>query len=309
MTNEKLTRKELEDAINNSEFFTLNKEDNPDVYETEHRKLIEIIYTYVFNVFPITKNNEFNFEIMETMRKAFKNYNKSYGCFINYFNHLMKLTLKITRRKRELDDRCGGMTISKGKRATVAKIFKFAEVNNFDITDEKFLIKVIKLLHLKISPAEVLALNNARVISETSEVGEDGEGYSVYDMTADAAPTPDERSIADDTREQFLIAFEKVYKESRETSKERNRLILSYILFFENDETGEEITDRKPPRFFMRYSFIDERVLNAFYSGEKLTQKDIAQMAGVSAVAITKAKNLLLEELKEKLKRGAVFNS
>ena len=59
----------------------------------------------------------------------------------------------------------------------------------------------------------------------------------------------------------------------------------------------------------MRYSFIDERVLDAFYSGEKLTQKDIAQMAGVSAVAITKAKNLLLEELKEKLKQGAVFNS
>lgn len=308
MANEKLTRKELENAINNSEFFTLNIEDNPDVYETEHRKLIENIYTYVFSVFPITRNNEFNFEIMKTMERAFKKYNKSSGCFINYFNRSMKSTIKRTRKKREFDDRCGGMTISKGKRATVAKIFKFAEVNNFDITDEKFLIKVIKQLHLKISPAEVLALNNARVISETSEVGEDGEGYSVYDMTADTAPTPDERSIADDTREQFLLAFEKVYRESRDASKERNRLILSYILFFENDETGEEITDRKSPCFFKRYSFIDERVLDAFYSGEKLTQKDIAQMAGVSAVAITKAKNLLLEELKEKLKQGAVFN-
>ena len=163
MTNEKLTRKELEDAINNSEFFTLNEEDNSDVYETEHRKLIEEIYTYVFNVFPITRDNEFNLEIMKTISGAFKNYNRNAGSFINYFNRAMKLTIERTKKNRAYEERCGGMVIDKEKRLVIAKIFKFAEIKNYDVTDEVFLKKIIKLLHLNISPAELLFSTRSQI--------------------------------------------------------------------------------------------------------------------------------------------------
>ncbi len=309
MANEKITRKELEKAINDSEFFNLKRDNNQDVYDAVRRKLIEEIYTYVFNVFPITRDNEFNLEIMKTISGAFKNYNRNAGSFINYFNRAMKLTIERTKKNRAYEERCGGMVIDKEKRLVIAKIFKFAEIKNYDVTDEVFLKKIIKLLHLNISPAEVLSLNNLRVVSEMTEESEDGERTSVFDSIADTAPSPEERAVTEDARKKFLSVFENIYQESRAASKERNSLVLTYILLFESAETGEEITDGKTQNFFERYSFIDERVLNAFYSGEKLTQKDIAQMAGVSAVAITKAKNLLLEELKVKLKQGAVFNS
>lgn len=202
-----------------------------------------------------------------------------------------------------------GLSVGENDIATVAKIARYAISEGIDLTDKILIAKIIKTLGLNITPEYFLELNAVVVSGDSTIEDENGNSVSLIDRTADKTPDPEKQIVTEENRRKFLIAFEKVYKESRESSKERNRLILSYILFFENDETGEEITDRKPPHFFMRYSFIDERVLNAFYSGEKLTQKDIAQMAGVSAVAITKAKNLLLEELKEKLKQGAVFNS
>ncbi len=309
MTNEKLTRKELEDAINNSEFFTLNKEDNPDVYETEHRKLMVNIYTYAYNVFPITRNNEFNLEIMETIDSTLSGYKKELGVFINYFNSSLKKSIQKRNREMNFENFHVGLSVGENDIATVAKIARYAISEGIDLTDKILIAKIIKTLGLNITPEYFLELNAAVVSGDGTIEDENGNSVSLIDRTADKTPDPGKQIVTEANRRKFLIAFEKVYKESREASKERNRLILSYILFFENDETGEEITDRKPPRFFMRYSFIDERVLNAFYSGEKLTQKDIAQMAGVSAVAITKAKNLLLEELKIKLKQGAVFNS
>lgn len=309
MTNEKLTRKELEDAINNSEFFTLNEEDNSDVYDAARRKLIVTIYAYVFNVFPITRNNEFNLEIMDTIDSTLSGYKKELGVFTNYFNSSLKNSIQKRNREMNFENFHVGLSVGENDIATVAKIARYAISAGIDLTDKTLIAKIIRTLDLNITPEYFLELNAVVVSGDSTIEDENGNSVSLIDRTADKAPDPERVIVMEANRRRFLLAFEEVYRESREASKERNRLILSYILFFENDETGEEITYRKSPRFFMRYSFIDERVLNAFYSGEKLTQKDIAEMAGVSAVAITKAKNLLLEELKVKLKQGAVFNS
>lgn len=300
--------KELEQKINGSEIFFIKKEDKPDKYDTIWRKLLRDINNYTGSLLG-SKNERYGYEIVITAYKCLGNYKKEHGPFLNYFIKSLFKTIRRNDTKENVEERRKGINVSDHDQRLVSRIYNYlrreCNIDPEGMTTEnllKYIAKYLKAHNVRMKPEDIVRLRNLFVQGEVSGLDDEGNAESIYDLKADVAPNAEEILLGEQLKERILIEFASLYNSSRDSSKARNRLIISYILFYELKNLSDLICEGKDKVFFEQFDFIDCRILDRYYAGEACTQKDLATLAEISEAAVAKAKMGLLIEFQKKFR-------
>lgn len=307
-------RKQLEDKINNSTLFTIDRKDAVLFAQTKNSFLLDLI-----KLMEISRDDyeECLREIMETAKYSIENYNANKGLFLNNFNFWLAKKIK-TKKGKERSDKCRkGIKISKKTDETIRKILNYIKFRNIDIN--KISQKKINDIAegLGISPKQVnkaiLANHDAVALLGDAPLknGETDSGTLLDSITYDeeidtseiAAKKVAKKTIADvSALRVHILSIDEVFRKKQERTKKLLSKILT-VWIFKKIRKIEDIDLDVIDKIFADadIKFVDSKIYKNFISSKKVpTQRKIAEMFGRHEADISRT----LRKFKEKLKNS-----
>jgi len=89
-------REELENFINASDIFSIDREKDGEFYISEERKFIEYIWLYLKSIGDYTS---YGVEIIDTVKLCLKSFRPEFGKFLNYYNKSLKRNIEDTKNR------------------------------------------------------------------------------------------------------------------------------------------------------------------------------------------------------------------
>lgn len=181
----KNTKEGLERILNSSPLFEIDKEKDYGRFIVERNQFLVFLWEYCALLYG-KRIEQFGLEVMEVADNCISKYDKSKGEFINFFNKLLKIELRIQKSERKEDDVRHGIKISDGDRKAICKIIKIAKQRNLKLDDYVFIEDCAEILRK--SPeviAKLIELNACAVtISNIQDVDDDGQEIDIFDTIA-----------------------------------------------------------------------------------------------------------------------------
>lgn len=280
------TREELENLINNSPLFNVDKESTPELYKTEKYALFTLLTDYYRSyIFPHKPLEEFSYTLIETAAECLKYYDKSKGEFLHLFNKVMKRDLGIAKAKELIDTHRKGIKLSTYDEQMVRKVISLANSKNLDIHDSAVQAKIAIVLGISADRiAELIRINDNAVAVSSMVTNDDGDEVELFDLQSDKADTPENTIIMRDGLKELVIKIDSVFQ----TVHERQKKLLSLLLTAEIVKSLD-YDIKATVNLLQGYAFFDLEIICWYEKhGDIPTAKQIGEICGVSEQSLSR---------------------
>lgn len=288
-------REELENLINNSPVFGIDKEGNDRLYKAERTKLFELLTKYYqAYIYPNRYLEDYGYTLIETAAECLKYYDKTKGEFLHLFNNAMKRELMKAKAKEASDKYRQGIRIPTEDEQRIRKIVALAKHKNLDIYDSTVQAKIG--IALGISPDEVanlIKINDNAVAVTSTVTNDDGDEVELFDLQVDKSSSPEEKVVAKERLEERIAQIDTVFQ----TVQDRQKRVLSMVLTAKIlEEFADDVKDTS--KLLAYYSFFNAEIF-AWYEkhGDIPTQRQIAQTCGISEQSLSRTYKNFVEKL------------
>jgi DNA-directed RNA polymerase specialized sigma subunit len=287
-------RKTFKEKIRNSPVFSIDKEKDSALFQTERLKFIENLYLY----WRKENKQKYSLEIVEAADSIIKYYDAEKGDIIHLFNSIMKKCVDYEQAKEIIDRLLGGIPIPEEKKRKIGQMKECEKT----IKDEHLDISRMELdkeiaRRMKISKSELKELqdiNKTSVISLSAPIG-DEEGSELGDKISDNKTNVD-KPIEIKER---LKSIENYFQKEKENKKHRKELLGKLLTVMVLKDLTRYYADWE--EFLDGLSFPNREIIDEFKkNGELPLQRDIAQSYGVAEAHTSR----LIGEFVKKIKKG-----
>lgn len=291
------TREEYENAINDSPLFTIDKEKNPALFNTEKYAFLTLLTDYYrIYIYPNKPLDTYSLTLIETATECIKYYDKTKGLFLHLFNTVLKRNLSIAKAKEIIDTHRQGLKLSSCDEQMIRKVVAFAKSKNLDIYDDIVQAKIATVFGLTATRvAELVLINDNAVAVSDTVVNEDGDTISLLDLQAHTESSEEEKIIAQERVTELIDRIQTAFQIVQERQKRLLSLLLTteVIRAFDYDlKAAHEI--------LCKYSFNSDEIYNWYERYCALpTARQIAQICGVSEQSLSRTYKNFKEKLKE----------
>lgn len=292
------TREELENLINNSPLFGVDKDKNRALYETERYSFLTSLTKYYQTyIYPNKPLEDYSLTLMETAVECLKYYDGAKGEFLHLFNKVMKRELGIAKAKEFIDTQRKGIKLSTYDERMVRKVISLANSKNLDIHDSAVQQKIAIALSISANRvAELIGINDNAVAVSATVTNDDGDEVELFDLQADKADTPDNVVIAKDGQKELIGQIDIAFK----TVHERQKRLLSLLLTTEIIKVLE-YDIRTTVNLLHGYAFFNKEIIDWYdKNGDIPTARQIGDICGVSEQSLSRT----YKNFKEKLKKN-----
>lgn len=280
------TREELENLINNSPLFNIDKERTPELYKTEKYALFTLLTDYYRSyIFPHKPLEEFSYTLIETAAECLKYYDKSMGEFLHLFNKAMKRDLGIAKAKELIETHRQGIKLSTYDEQMVRKVISLANSKNLDIHDSAVQAKIAIALGISADRiAELILINDNAVAVSATVTNDDGDEVELFDLRADKADTPENAIIMREGIKELVVQIDRVFQ----TVQERQKHLLSLLLTAEIVKALDHDI-KATVNLLQGYAFFNKE-FTVWYEnhGDIPTAKQIGEICGVSEQSLSR---------------------
>ena len=291
------TREEYENAINDSPLFTIDKEKNPALFNTEKYAFLTLLTDYYrFFIYPNKPLDTYSLTLIETATGCIKYYDKTKGIFLHLFNTVLKRNLSIAKAKEIVDTHRQGLKLSSCDEQMIRKVVAFAKSKNLNIYDDTVQAKIATVFGLtETRVTELIQINDNAVTVSDTVVNEDGDEISLLDLQAHTKSSEKEKIIARETLTELIDAIQSAFQVVQARQKRLLSLLLTaeVIRVFDYDlKAADEI--------LCKYSFYSNEIFDWYKTYYELpTARQIAQICGVSEQSLSRTYKNFKEKLKE----------
>lgn len=292
------TREELENLINNSPLFNIDKDSNPELYKTEKYALLTLITDYYRSyVFPYKPLEDYSLTLMETATECLKYYDGAKGEFLHLFNKAMKRDLGIAKAKELIETHRKGIKLSAYDERMVRKVISLANSKNLDVHDSAVQQKIAIALSISADRVvELIRLNDDAVAVSATLTNDDGDEVELFDLRADKVDMPDKAIISKDGLQELVKQIDAVFQTVQERQKKLLSLLLTIELVKALDYDFKAIVN-----LLQIYTFFNKEILDWYdKNGDVPTAKQIGVICGVSEQSLSRT----YKNFKEKLKKN-----
>jgi hypothetical protein len=276
---------ELENAINNSPYFTITGENRESARSTAKAKLVLNLWKYVKDR-RVNRNyshthtySEYGEEVWNAIEESIEKFVPGAGgTFLHYFNGNCSRFLKheIHRKQDEMDNT--GLKLKSAKIQFVKKIRKYKDYIeqsrkglSFDQTAD-LIAKIYGCTKEEVIEGLKGASDLYSVSLDEEIYDSDGNNTTLLDTIVDsnstfhlAMPLPQEEAEKKDAQRVVIDAMEYVFTQK---TKDSQKPLLKQMLTLEYD------ANKIPPDAVI--SFLDHDLLSRLRTGEKITRREIA---------------------------------
>jgi hypothetical protein len=290
------TRDELENLINGSPLFSIDRVADGELFAVEERRFLNDLA----ELMSITRKDfaEVGFEIIQTAKACIKAYKADGGVFLHYFNVALKKTLFIAGAKEMARNSRGGMTIDEKTEQTIRQIIKHAKISGKDVHDQEFQSKVAAALDLPLSViAEAIAVNDGMAVrsGNDSVTGKDGDGTELFDFVAATIDTPDGAIIGEEETRAIVEMLDAYFR----TQQERTKALLGKLLTARIIEVLEDFALIQ--RVLGGIAFVDAPMIEAYITLRTVpTARQIAEAHGVAEQSASRTLKSFIDKVREK---------
>jgi hypothetical protein len=180
MMNEK---ERIENLINFSKLFDLDKATNPSRFDTEKRKLLANLFEYYKKfVYPNKPTEKYHYELMLAADACVGAYKKEQGEFLHYLSIAFENERLKAKGKKAKDRVRRGGTIGNKWEKLIGKILKLAKSLGRDLEDAEFQMMAASKFELDLKHIQkAVRLNSEAVALSDRTTNSDGEELSLFD--------------------------------------------------------------------------------------------------------------------------------
>ena len=291
------TREEFENLINNSPLFSIDKENNSELYKTEKYNLFTLLTDYYrIYVFPHKPLDEYSFTLMTTAAECIKYYNVAKGEFLHLFNKAMKRDLSIAKAKEIIDSHRHGIRLTAYDEQMISKFVSFARSKNLDIHDCTVQEKIALAFGIKAERvAELICINDNAVVVSATVTNDDGDEVELFDLKADKEDSAEQKIISSDSFNELIIFIDIVFK----AVQERQKKVLSLLLTADVVKSLEYDIERAANLLSGR-EFFNVQIIEWYNAhGDVPTAKQIGEMCGLSEQSLSRTYKNFKEKVKQ----------
>lgn len=291
------TREEYENALNYSPLFTIDKEKNLALFNTEKYAFLTLLTDYYrFFIYPNKPLDTYSLTLIEMATECIKYYDKTKGIFLHLFNTVLKRNLSIAKAKEIIDTHRQGLKLSSCDEQMIRKVVAFARSKNLDVYDSSVQAKIATVFGLTATRvAELIQINDNAVAVSDTVVNEGGDEISLLDLQAHTKSSEEEKIIAQERVTELIDRIHATFQVTQERQKRLLSLLLTaeVIRAFEYDlKAADEI--------LCKYSFYSNEIFDWYKTYCALpTARQIAQICGVSEQSLSRTYKNFKEKLKE----------
>lgn len=296
---DKLTKLDYEKLINNSCLFEIDKQESPALYETEKRKMYELITRYYINYVYIRDENniEYGYTLITTINDCIKYYDKSKGDFVHLLNWAMKRNIAKEKARDKYGKMRGGINIPEKVATKIKKIVRLLESKCLDVSEPQVQQKIASLCNITVAKLqELMHINASTVVVSSTQCDSNGNECEIFDFIHSKDNLLEEKLIQNDSIADFIQKINDTFVSCQERQKPLLSMLLTkeIIKDLQNDYDLEKISD-----ILKNTAFKNDFILKSYISTLELTQdKQIAEMCGVSPESLSRT----FKNFKEKLK-------
>ena len=274
----------LEESINNSGFFTLNKDSQYSLYKRELDKLLINLYEYekIRSKHRDIFENEYGADVVIVFNDCIDAYDSSKGAFINYFNRSWKRHEDQCVGEYYFSEKTHGISIPDKEGILYSRIKKSLQnaiEQKIDTNSEEYIYNLAKELNISAKKAKTLIQLYSVSFVDNVVTDDEGEEIDIFEITV----VPDEQEEKEQKKEVILDRLNHIdYCYSM--VQERQKPLLSKLLTAEFLKLIIDVFNG-----YKNYSFIDIEVVKLYqFTGCVPTQKDIAEQFGRSEPSVSR---------------------
>ena len=292
-------KEELELKIESTMLFSIDKDEDSELYEREKVNLAELLYTYVAGGDVLNFRTEFNEQIYEAIKDTIKYYSRDKGeSIVHYFNSILPGKIAHAKGKANYDDIKKGMTgtLSNADIKKVRAYVKYANSIGVDPNNTNAIATYSPMVDMDIEELTEL-VNIYYNVKPIGEVITDKEGNdrSTIDMIADKSFDID----ANQYGEYMLDMIESCYHEFDSNATVQGIISKCLTIKLINELSIDELISAWKTR-----KIIDKAVLVEFAKNHRVVQqKEVAEFYRVSAVYVTNTFNKYKARLSDMLRQ------
>lgn len=287
----------LEEKINNSPLFGIDREAEPVIYDREKYKLLCLIGEYI-NKFYAKKYGDYGLEVTLSYGSCVKSYNLEKGPFLAYYMTSLANKCKTADAAENTNMADGGMHLSANQKRIIVAIRRLLEAKG--IVDDEINDDVVSYVAKRLG-LEYAAMKKAfklyqsyRVVGVTTEV--DGDEVSIADKYGETAKSAEELVVDMVNCYEIFDIIEDVYLNGIQV---RQREVISPCL---TALIAEAIF--KSELNISSYQFIDKGIMRAYIKELKAPlRKDIAESLGKSEASVSRTMSNFLKDLLVRVKQ------
>jgi hypothetical protein len=290
------TREELEDLINGSSLFLIDRVKDKECFEIEKDKFLYYIAKLMEIIHKKTFKN-IGYEIIIVARDCIKSYKAECGPFLNYFNTALKKKLLTEKAKEMANKHRGGMTLDEKTEQTIRQIVKYAKARNENIYNIGFAKKASDALGIPLQKIEEMIAINYNITTQSGNnyiLDKDGNSSELFEFITDTTETT-EGIVKFDAVREIVISIDVIFKEQQERIKPLLKKLLTARLIKTLEEISAIEEDTQKLTFFDKDIYLDYIKL-----GKIPTAREIADEFERDEASVSRTLKKFLEKIPRK---------
>jgi DNA-directed RNA polymerase specialized sigma subunit len=285
--------KELENLINTSTLFSIDKLSNPEQYISNERNFLSNLAELMQKTRKDFSN--IGLEIISTAKACLKAYNKENGLFLNYFNSALALKVRKEKIKQMRENRSGGIKFSTNHTDLIRKIMKLKKFHGIDNFSEDFIALLSQQLNISQQDIKDAIEKEINTIAISEIINDsDGEETNMFNYLSDNT----DMELEFENKEKVLELFNKI-DEIFANLQERQKPLLRQLLTLKFAPNLVELNVKLDK--FLAYIFIDKDLLAIYMQNNIIeTAKQIAEKFGTSEQNASRVLKNFLERIRSK---------
>ena len=280
--------KKYEKLIDDSVLFDINKDREPSKHQRESSQMVKYLYCYLMAI-NASKYEKYALEIVETAGVCIKNYDKTKGRFLNYFNKVWRQAYVNAASNDLIEDNYSGRKFSERQKRLYKKYKNYCNIMgicpNSDMKDadaaEALGITIAELKELKYMDASKSFSLDAQ--------------YETDDSDMEPQCASKENFVKDMMQKEgikmFVDHIDSVYSGLQNRQKPMMSTLITSALAL-------EIQDDELLELFKTKSCFDPAVYTECYQKERpLQNKEIAERFGVEEASVSRSWKRFKEKL------------
>jgi hypothetical protein len=291
------TREELENLINGSPLFSIDRYNDAELFVAEERRFINDLA----ELMSLVRQNDFaeiGYEIIKTVKACIKAYKIENGAFLNYFNSALKRTILVAKAKEMTEVMRGGFTLDEKTEYTIRQILKLAKVRGDDINDSGFQKRAAAVMNIPITVViEAIAINDAIAVRSGNDkiTNKDGgeEDNELFSFIAAVIDTAEDALIKFESMREIVVSIDTVFRGQQERIKPLLAKLLTARLLDAINEI--QLIEEVMPGM----AFIDDDIYLRYKQNNTVpTAREIAEAHGVMEASASRTLKKFLEKVK-----------
>jgi DNA-directed RNA polymerase specialized sigma subunit len=300
------TRVELENAINGSPLFSIDRNIDKELFIAEEKRFLNDLA----RLMSMTSNDfiDTGLEILQTAKACINGYKMNSGKpFLNYFRSSLKENLSRQKARTNDENARGGLKIGREMRRriwNIRQLTNLAEVRGEDIDAEEFPSKIANTLNISLEAVKeaIIADDHTKILWVDAEKHDD-KGKLLDTISDNSVVVEEEFSTINDKFRALILSVEETFRNQKRANTDQGylaKLLTKELLDIMKEKDIEIVKE-----IFAGVTFLDREVCD-YYQKNGRTPKiqEIAKAAGKSPESASRT----LKELRNKIQKSVKFS-